>query len=40
MVVDPLIDMDGKYEINPNNIIFVCILLACNHAGLLDEGCK
>lgn len=25
---------------NPNNITFVSILLACNHAGLVDEGCK
>lgn len=24
----------------PNSITFVCILLTCNHAGIIDEGCK
>ncbi|KAH9310480.1 hypothetical protein KI387_025515, partial [Taxus chinensis] len=25
---------------NPNHISFVCILFACSHAGLVDDGCK
>ncbi len=24
--------------VQPNNITFVCLLLACSHASLLDEG--
>lgn len=30
-----------KYlETKPNNITFVCVLLAWSHAALVDEGCK
>ncbi|XP_057813621.2 pentatricopeptide repeat-containing protein At2g13600 isoform X2 [Cryptomeria japonica] len=25
---------------NPDHVTFVCVLLACTHAGLVDEGCK
>jgi len=25
---------------NLDDITFVCILLACTHAGLMDKGCK
>ena len=24
----------------PNSITFVCVLLGCSHASLVDEGCK
>jgi len=24
----------------PNNISFVCVLLACSYASLMDDGCK
>ncbi|XP_059076662.1 pentatricopeptide repeat-containing protein At1g56690, mitochondrial [Cryptomeria japonica] len=26
--------------INPSPVSFVCVLFACSHAGLLDDGCK
>ena len=29
-----------KLGINPNNISFVCVLFACSHAGMVDEGCR
>ncbi|XP_057863265.2 pentatricopeptide repeat-containing protein At4g02750 [Cryptomeria japonica] len=26
--------------VSPNSTTFVCVLFACNHAGLVDEGCR
>ncbi|XP_057822151.1 pentatricopeptide repeat-containing protein At5g59600 [Cryptomeria japonica] len=32
-----LMRQSGTY---PNHVSFACVLLACSHAGLVDEGCK
>ena len=35
-----LFDLMKHLGTNPDSITFVCVLLACSHAGLVDEGCK
>ncbi|XP_057847951.1 pentatricopeptide repeat-containing protein At4g21065 [Cryptomeria japonica] len=35
-----LFELMKRSEIKPDHISFVCVLFACIHAGLVDEGCK
>jgi len=35
-----LFDVFKNFGTDPNSTTFVCVLLACNHAVLVDDGCK
>ncbi|XP_057820359.2 pentatricopeptide repeat-containing protein At4g02750-like isoform X2 [Cryptomeria japonica] len=35
-----LFELMGHSGSDPDDVSFVCVLFACSHAGLVDEGCK
>ncbi|XP_059066891.1 pentatricopeptide repeat-containing protein At1g08070, chloroplastic-like [Cryptomeria japonica] len=35
-----LFELMKQFGNNPNHISFVCVLFACSHGGLVDDGCK